>query len=202
LRRGRNPTRYGSHQACALEELAQAAKSERDDLFQKLVDADPNLAALLTNRDPVINLPSAGGGKGGSDTGRGKFEGKYSPTFLRLEGKVRQAGLEIPINRTRPVAARTDVENGYLQRADNRGRFLVEEKIRRRFGLRAHLHDEGPAVSGHLLLTKPAYDGAWQHPFNEHVFLQNHPLSPPTRRADSLPVASIKSISGEARFLR
>ena len=36
---------------------------------------------------------------------------------------------------------------------------------------------EGPAVSGHLLLTKPAYDGAWQHPFNEHVFLQNHPLA-------------------------
>jgi hypothetical protein len=125
----------------ALEELAQAAKSERDHLFQKLVDADPNLAALLTNRDPVINLPSAGGGKGGSDTGGGKFEGKYSPTFLRLEGKVREAGLEIPINRTRPVAARTDVENGYLQRADNRGRFLVDEKIRGRFGLRAHLHD-------------------------------------------------------------
>ena len=33
------------------------------------------------------------------------------------------------------------------------------------------------AVSRHLLLTESAYDGGWQHPFNEHVLLKNHPLA-------------------------
>jgi hypothetical protein len=52
----------------AKEELQQAAKSERNDLFQKLIDADRNLAALLNNRElPAISLPSkGGGGKGGN----------------------------------------------------------------------------------------------------------------------------------------
>src|SRR6516162_8512954 len=36
---------------------------------------------------------------------------------------------------------------------------------------------EGPAVSGHLLLTEPAYDGAGQHPFNEYVLFKNHLLA-------------------------
>jgi hypothetical protein len=124
----------------AREELEQAAKSERNELFQKLVDADRNLAALLTNRDPVIYLPSAGG-DGGSDTGQGTFEGRYSPTFLRLEERIRGAGLSLPINRTRPVAARTDAENGYLQRADNRGRLLLDERVREKFGIRVQLHN-------------------------------------------------------------
>ena len=44
----------------AQEELHQAAKSERNDLFQKLVDSDRTLAALLTSRDPVITLSSTG----------------------------------------------------------------------------------------------------------------------------------------------
>ena len=64
----------------AKEELQQAAKSQRNDLFQKLVDADRNLATLLTHRDPVITLPSAGSGEKGNDEGTGEYEGKYSPT--------------------------------------------------------------------------------------------------------------------------
>jgi hypothetical protein len=125
----------------AREELEQATKSERNELFQKLVDADPNLAQLLTNRDPIIQLPSAGRGNGGSDAGGGTFQGKYSPTFLRIEAKMRQNGIDMPINRTRAAVARTDVENGYLQRADNRGRLLVNDDVRQRFGIRAHLND-------------------------------------------------------------
>jgi len=126
----------------AKEELQQAAKSERNDLFQKLVDADRNLAALLTNRDlPVISLPSGGGSGKGGNAGFDEFEGKYSPTFLRFEEKVRQNGLLLPINRTRPVAARTDVENGYLQRTDNRGSLLIDASVYERFGLRTQLHD-------------------------------------------------------------
>ncbi len=121
----------------ALEELKQAASSERNNLFQKLLDSDPNLATLLTSRDPVITLPSAGGGGNGSDPGQGEFVGKFSPTRLKFEDKVKQSGFSLPINRSRPIVARTDAENGYLQRADNRGRLLIEQPV----GVRAQLHN-------------------------------------------------------------
>lgn len=125
----------------AEEELKQAAKSERDDLFQKLVNADPHLASLLTQRDPVIKLPSAGTGEKGGGEGRAKFEGKYSPTFLRLDEKTKEHGIAMPINRARPVSARTDAENGYLQRPDNKGRLLVTPDPTKQFGIRTQLHD-------------------------------------------------------------
>lgn len=125
----------------AQEELQQAAKSERDDLFQKLVDSDRNLAALLTSRDPVITLPSTGGNGNGSGPGNGEFAGKYSPTRLKFEDKIRARGVDVPVNRTRPVVARTDAENGYLQRPDNRGRLLIDQNIYERFGIRTQLHN-------------------------------------------------------------
>jgi hypothetical protein len=125
----------------AQEELQQAAKSERNELFQKLVNADPHLASLLTNRDPVIKLPSAGTGEKGGGEGEGKFEGKYSPTFLRLEERNKEKGLALPINRTRPISARTDAENGYLQRTDNQGRLLIKPEPTKQFGIRTQLHD-------------------------------------------------------------
>jgi hypothetical protein len=125
----------------AREELEQAAKTERNDLFQKLVQADPNLAGLLTNKDPVITLPSKGADSNGDDTGPKEFEGKYSPTFLRFEGKARETGVALPINRTRPVAARTDAQNGYLQRADNKGTLVIDPTIYARFGLNSQLHN-------------------------------------------------------------
>lgn len=125
----------------AKEELEQAKTSEGNALFQKLVDADRNLAALLTNRDPVITLPSAGGAGNGGEAGQGGFSGKFSPTFLRFDDKAREKGFSIPINRTRPVTARTDAENGYLQRIDNRGRLIIAHEFYERFGVRAQLHN-------------------------------------------------------------
>ena len=125
-------------QQVAAEEMERAAKSERNDLFQKLVDADRNLAVLLTDRDPEIRLPS-GGGKTGGDRGEGAFQGKYSPTFLRIDEKAKVVG--IPVNRRRPVAARTDAENGYLDRADNCGRLLVPSDVAARFTISVQLHD-------------------------------------------------------------
>lgn len=125
-------------QQVAEEEMQRAATTERNDLFQKLVDADRNLAVLLTDRDPVIRLPSGGGTDGGAK-GEGKFEGKYSPTFLRLDEKSKAIG--IPINRRRPIAARTDAENGYLDRADNPGRVIVPDSIQGRFAISQQLHN-------------------------------------------------------------
>ena len=124
----------------AQQELERATKSESNALFQKLVDADRNLANLLSDRDPTIKLP-ASGGAGGGDSGTGEFEGLYSPTFVRLESRIADNGIDLPINRSRPVGALTDAENGYLNRPQNRGRILLDDDIRSRFGIREHLHD-------------------------------------------------------------
>jgi hypothetical protein len=86
-------------------------------------------------------LPSKGAGDNGDDAGSKEFEGKYSPTFLKFEGKTRETGIMLPINRTRPVAARTDAENGYLQRADNTGTLVLDPTIFVRFGLNSQLHN-------------------------------------------------------------
>jgi hypothetical protein len=134
----------------AAEEMQRAAKSERNDLFQKLVDADRNLAALLTDRDPVIYLPAAGG-EGGGDKGEGTFKGKYSPTFLRIEEKSKT--IEIPLNRRRPVVARTDAANDFLDRPDNRGRLVVPPEISRRFTIAHQLHN------GRLVVYFQAIEG-------------------------------------------
>jgi hypothetical protein len=45
------------------------------------------------------------------------------------------------INRTRPEAVRTDAENGYLQRGDNKGTLIVDPAIYASFGLNAHLYN-------------------------------------------------------------
>jgi hypothetical protein len=87
----------------------------------------------------VIRLPS-GGGTSGSSSGSGEFkDGKYSPTFLRVDQKTKANVVEIPINRSRPIGARTDAENGYLNRPDNTGRVIVPEAASMRFGIRPHL---------------------------------------------------------------
>jgi hypothetical protein len=165
----------------AKEELQQAAKSERNDLFQKLIDADRNLAALLNNRElPAISLPSKGGGGKGGNAGTNEFEGKYSPTFLRFEEKFRENGVILPINRTRPVAARTDVGNGYLQRADNRGNLLIDPTVYARFGVRTQLHDgrltlyldpvEGAVKGGDVILLKVGLkDASMARPVEDQV---------------------------------
>jgi len=125
----------------AEEELDRAAKSGSNDLFQKLVNFDQNFAGLLSNRDPSIKLPSSGAGNG-ADRGGGEFkDGKYSPTFVRLDERFTRDGLDVPLNRVRQVSARTDAENGYLNRSDNPGRVLIDDAIRERFAIREHLHD-------------------------------------------------------------
>lgn len=138
----------------AREELQQATKTERNELFQQVVNNDRSLATLLTDRDPVITLPANGSGNGGAGPGNGAFDGKYSPTFFRFEEKAKTTGLTLPINRTRPLAARTDAEDGYLQRPDNKGTLSVDAEASKRFGIRAHLHQ------GRLTLFLDPVDGA------------------------------------------
>lgn len=182
----------------AAEEMQRAVKTERNDLFQKLVDADRNLAALLTDRDPVIRLP-ASGGEGGGEKGEGRFEGKYSPTFLRIDEKSKR--IEIPLNRRRPVAARTDAVNEYLDRPDNCGRLLVPSQIAERFTIAQQLRNgrlivyfdpiEGKNSPGHELtfnvgLQDPAMPAAVEDDLTLCILDEEtpQPSKPKSKRPD------------------
>jgi hypothetical protein len=127
----------------AAAELDRAAKTESNTLFQKLVDSDSNLAGLLSSRDPSIKLPASGGAKpNGKESGtKDDFKGAPSPTFVRLEERFAEGNIEVPLGRSRPVTARTDAENGYLQRADYPGRVMIEDALRNKFAIREHLKD-------------------------------------------------------------
>jgi hypothetical protein len=124
----------------ARQELQRATKTQNNALFQKLLDQDRTLAGLLSGRSPEIRVPSSGGENGG-EAGGGDFEGKRSPTYLRFEEKAARNGVEIPVNRTRPIACRTDAENGYLRRSVNRGEVLLPAELTDRFSIREQLHN-------------------------------------------------------------
>lgn len=121
-------------QKIAKEELDLVTNEESTDLFQKLVDADPNLATLLSGQKLTIYLPSVG-----DDKGSKPFKGKYSPTFLKVDSRFKEHGFEIPINKSRPLTALTDAANDYLVRADNKGRLLLPDDFRAKFVVRTSL---------------------------------------------------------------
>jgi hypothetical protein len=121
----------------AKEELTLINDKQSNELFEKLVTTDKTLANLLGGKNPAILIHGQNG------TGKEKpFEGKYSPTFVTLEGKLAENGLDIPVNRNRPFSARTDAENGYLIRDENPGRLYVSSAaIREKFVIRQNLRD-------------------------------------------------------------
>src|SRR5205814_10120082 len=119
----------------------------------------------------------------GDDAGTEEFEGKYSPTFLRFEGKARETGIALPINRTRPVTARTDAENGYLQRADNKGILVIDPAIFARFGLNSQLHNGrltiyltpvpgGAKVGDEIVFKVGLQDASMSEPVEDRITLR------------------------------
>jgi len=115
--------------------LTQATKKESTDIFQKLVDNDRNLANLLNDRDPSIILNYM-------EAEEDEYEGKFSPTVLELERKFKDKDIEIPINRSRPVAAKTDVVNDYFHRPDNTGYlYISDDEVEKYFRIRQSLKD-------------------------------------------------------------
>lgn len=121
------------------EELKRATKTESNEIFQRLVDADRNLAGLLSNLHPSIRLPMLGGEDG--DKGDDEFEGQFSPTFLRFERQSNRKGIDFSIDRSRPIVAKTDVVNGYFDRADNTGSVILDDSIKEKFAVREHLNN-------------------------------------------------------------
>ena len=128
----------------AKEELKTAVDEKSNDLFQKLVESDKSLAALLGTRLPSLTIKGASGkdakdsnkgnGKGKGENGGGDdeddqpYQGKYSPTFLTAENRFREKGLDLPINKSRPVTFETDVRNDYFVRDENEGRLTISDQ--------------------------------------------------------------------------
>ena len=148
----------------AREELKTAVDERSNDLFQKLVDTDKTLAALLGSRAPAITIkakPTDAKGKGnGKGTGDGAgdedapFGGTYSPSFLTAENRFRKSGAAIPINRPRAITFVTDVRNDYLVRDDNQGRLLLTDtNISEKFAVRRSLRN------GRLTVTLTPIEG-------------------------------------------
>lgn len=123
-------------QKIAREELTQTTKKETSDVFQKLVDNDRNLANLLDNQDPSIILDRV------KLDDEAKYEGKFSPTFLELEGKLHDKEVEVPVNKSRLIAAKTDAANDYFHRPDNAGDLYVsDDEVEKYFRIRKSLKD-------------------------------------------------------------
>lgn len=134
-------------QQIAREDLKRIATEDTNDLFQKLVDSDRELIALLDQRDPTLKLPDP------KDDDE-EFEGKFDPTFFTLGKRFESEPLELPLNKARAFTATTDAVNDFFIRADNQGRlFVSDEKVRARFAIKHILYD------GHLtVFFSPADD--------------------------------------------
>ena len=109
-------------QRIAREETENLAQEGQVTLFQNLVETDPSIAQLLPGGS-IVTLPGyIGRGNGEGD----EWEGKYSPTFLELVGRqIKENGAEIAVDGSRVVTFKTDAENDYLTRPDNRGRVFT-----------------------------------------------------------------------------
>ncbi len=109
-------------QRFAREETERIAEESQVELFQSLVDSDPNIAQVLPGGS-LISLPGYIGRYREDDS---EWDGKYSPTFLSLVGRsIRENGAEVAVEGRRRVTFRTDAVNNYLTRPQNRGRVFT-----------------------------------------------------------------------------
>ena len=97
------------------EELDNVVSTGSTELFQSLVNEDPNVAQLLPHGE-LVTIPR------GPRPGPQEFVGRFNPTFLRLIGRsLRENGIDIAVGAKRRVTFETDVVNDYFDRPDNRG---------------------------------------------------------------------------------
>lgn len=119
----------------AREDLKRIATEDTTDLFQKLVDSDRELIALLDQRDPTLKLPD-------TKEDDEEYEGKHDPTFLILAKKFESESLELPVNKTRAYTGITDAVNDFFIRADNPGHLYISDNaIRERFSIKHILYN-------------------------------------------------------------
>jgi hypothetical protein len=180
-----SPTLRDLHEQVARQELASAAREQSNDLFQKLVDDDPQVAALLTGDHPTIIVPKA-------IVTKKPYVGKYSPTQFLLDTSVRGRALRLPVNRLLTVGATTDAENDYLHRVDNRGSlYLSDESLHTKLNVHKHLKDgrvvlRFEPVAGELAIGETLsfdvglFDPCLAAPVVDHISIEVvDPVAPP-----------------------
>jgi hypothetical protein len=124
----------------AKQELQMAVDEHSNDLFQKLVDRDKTLAALLGSHAPAIRIP--GGSSNANDEDEKPYDGKYSPTYIALDRRYRERGIDLAINKSKPIGAETDVRNDYFVRDENQGRLWIsDESVGEKFVVRRSLRN-------------------------------------------------------------
>ena len=105
------------------EELDNVVSRGSTELFQSLVNEDPNVAQLLPYGE-LVTTPR------GPRPGPQEYVGQFSPSFLRLVGRrLRDDGIDIAVGGTRRVTFETDVVNDYFYRPDNRGDVLTSRGL-------------------------------------------------------------------------
>lgn len=145
-------------------------------------------------RIAIVSLPPSQGKESGTED---EFKGSYSPTFIRLEERFKKGPIEVPLGRSRPISARTDAVNDYLQRADNPGRIIVAEEVRNRFGVREHLKD-GRLT---LYLSPASNEIAVGDTFAFHIGLQDGAIPEPvtTEEISVVIVAETQDVDSEKK---
>lgn len=107
------------------EELDSVVSTGSTELFQSLVNQDPNVAQLLPHGELVTTPRSP-------TQGPEEYVGRFSPTILRLVGRaLRENGVDIAVGGRRRVTFETDVTNDYFDRPDNRGDVLTTSGLSR-----------------------------------------------------------------------
>ncbi len=99
-------------------DLASATKDIDNDIVKGMISQDPNLQDILSKRVPNAPIIGPVGNKNNSD----EYKGKDSPSYIKFNGKITE--YELNINRSKGFTYTTDVENGYFDRDDNRGKLI------------------------------------------------------------------------------
>ncbi len=89
------------------------------EVFQKLLEADPTLAAVFSPGDRLSS-------KTGPGTPPTSYVGRKFPSFFRLKNPKEGAIKGCPLNRTCRVEFETDAMNDYFKRADCPGTIVIE----------------------------------------------------------------------------
>lgn len=156
------------------EELKRATSSGSKKLLQRLVENDPRFVALLADEDPKTTVPL-------DDIEDNWDGGKYSPTFIILDGRFSKKEIEIPLNQSRSIVARTDAQNGYFRRADNRGKVILPDEIWNHFSVVPQLHN------GQLRLTFTPQQDALLSTQQSEIKVGDHFVFPIALIDDSMP---------------
>ncbi len=126
----------------AREELATVVEDISRDVVGALIKRDPNLALLLDESYPQVQVPGDGVPNPQPPV---NFSHQYSPSFIKFA--TRKLDIELPINRKRPIPCITDVNRDYFIRASNQGHLHFEkDETADMFSFRANFDEIGNLV--------------------------------------------------------